>query len=92
MIIQEKIIGEEHTVQVIAGPDSEIIAILPIKILEKRGSTVSATMVDDRSVIQYCRAIHDAFQPNGSYNIQLVKTSSGEVLAFEINREFQQQW
>ena len=84
-IVQEKIIGEEYTVQVIAGPDSEIIAILPIKILEKRGSTVSATMVDDRSVIQYCRGIHDAFQPNGSYNIQLVKKSSGEVLAFEIN-------
>ena len=84
-IVQQKIIGDEYTVQVIAGPDSEIIAIMPIKVIEKRGSTVSATMVEDLSVIQYCRRIHDAFQPNGSYNIQLVKASSGEVLAFEIN-------
>ena len=36
-IIQEKIIGEEYTVQVIAGPDSEIIAILPIKISKSAG-------------------------------------------------------
>ena len=84
-IVQEKIIGDEYTVQVIAGPGSEIIAILPIKVIEKRGSTISAIMVEDQSVIQYCSRIHDAFQPNGSYNIQLVKASSGEVVAFEIN-------
>ena len=83
--MQEKIIGDEYTVQMIASPRSELVAILPIKVKEKRGSTVSATMVEDLSVIQYCRSIHDAFQPDGCYNIQLVKASSGEVLAFEIN-------
>lgn len=84
-IVQEKIIGEEYTVQMIASPTSELVAILPIKVSEKRGSTISATMVEDLSVIQYCRSIHDALQPNGCYNIQLVKALSGEVLAFEIN-------
>ena len=36
-IVQEKIIGDEYTVQMIASPRSELVAILPIKVREKRG-------------------------------------------------------
>ena len=84
-IVQEKIIGDEYTVQMIASPRSELVAILPIKVKRKAWEYSFATMVEDLSVIQYCKSIHDAFQPDGCYNIQLVKASSGEVLAFEIN-------
>lgn len=84
-IFQEKIIGEEYTVQVLAKPSSELVAVLPILVEEKRGSTISATMRPDPEIESYCRKIHKALNPGGCYNVQLVKEDNGMVKAFEIN-------
>ena len=84
-IVQEDVAGDEFTVQIISTPSSALLGILPVKVNEKRGSTVSAVMQHDEEVIKYCESIHEAFHPDGCYNIQLIKRPSGEVLAFEIN-------
>lgn len=84
-IIQENVEGDEFTVQMVSTPSSALLGIIPLKVYEKRGSTVSAVMQHDEDVIKYCKSIHEAFRPDGCYNIQLIKRPSGEVLAFEIN-------
>jgi len=84
-VVQEKIDGDEFTVQVIAAPDSSLTAILPIQVFEKRGSTVSAELRFDQTIHDYCSQIHAIFRPEGSYNVQLIKDDAGRIFCFEIN-------
>ena len=84
-VVQEFIAGEEYTVQVIAGPDSKLAGVVPIRVSEKRGSTISAETESDKGIIEYCEMIHERLDPQGSYNVQLIKAQSGDICAFEIN-------
>jgi carbamoyl-phosphate synthase large subunit len=84
-LIQEKEVGDEYTVQVLSTPSSDLLGILPIKVFEKRGSTIFAKMHHDEKIIEYCREIHRVFKPGGCYNVQLIKTAEGKLSCFEIN-------
>lgn len=85
VILQELIEGREYTVQMVADADGRLRTVVPVKVDSKRGITLRAeTCVDDK-VIEVCTAIHAAVPAAGCYNIQLIKTESGEVFPFEIN-------
>ena len=84
-IVQEKIEGQEYTVQVFSNIDSSLISIIPIKVQEKKGSTLFAETDYDKNIIDYCKKIHHVFQPNGTYNIQLFKGKDKSISCFEIN-------
>ena len=51
----------------------------------KRGITIRASTHHDSEVIQTCQKIHEAYPVPGCYNVQCIKTASGEVKVFEIN-------
>jgi len=85
MLIQQKIEGTEYTVQMIADDRNSLRAIVPVRVDMKRGITIRAETEAEPKVIAACRAIHQAIPTSGCYNIQLMLTSRGHVLPFEIN-------
>jgi len=84
-ILQELLAGQEYTVMVLADKDANLRAVLPVKIDVKRGITVRAETEDCQSVIDYCTQFHNCYRVPGYYNIQLIKTDSGEIKPFEVN-------
>lgn len=84
-IIQQKIEGQEYTVQMVADSHGELRAVVPVKVLNKRGITLKAETCGQVNVIKACQAIHAALPTSGCYNIQLMLTKDGQVMPFEIN-------
>jgi len=84
-VIQELIVGQEFTVMMCANKQGVLHAIVPVLVGRKKGITLRAHTAHDPAVIAACRAIHTADPVSGCYNIQLVKTTDGQVKPFEIN-------
>jgi carbamoyl-phosphate synthase large subunit len=84
-LLQDKIEGVEYTVQMAADASGRLYAIVPVRVGVKRGITIRAETDAEFRVIAACRAIHQAIPAAGCYNIQLMLTSDGQVLPFEIN-------
>ena len=84
-ILQEKIVGEEYTVQMLCDREERLCAVVPVKVSIKRGITLRAETVHEQRVMDACRRIHAVAPASGCYNIQLILTEDGQVLPFEIN-------
>ena len=84
-LLQDKIEGVEYTVQMAADASGRLHAIVPVRVGVKRGITLRAETDAELRVIVACRAIHQAIPAAGCYNIQLMLTSDGQILPFEIN-------
>lgn len=85
VILQELIEGCEYTVQMVADAEGRLRAVVPVKVDSKQGITLRAETFADDKVIEVCTAIHVAIPAAGCYNIQLIKTESGQAFPFEIN-------
>lgn len=85
MLVQDKIEGVEYTVQMVADDVGQLRAIIPVRVGIKRGITLRAETEAEPQVITACRAIHYAIPTAGCYNIQLMLTTEGKILPFEIN-------
>ena len=85
LIIQKKIIGKEYTVMVCANKKGIAKAIVPVKVLEKKGITILGKIDDNKNIINKCFKIHNELKTSGCYNIQLILTKKKKVYAFEIN-------
>jgi carbamoyl-phosphate synthase large subunit len=84
-IVQERLQGQEYTVTMVADRMARLRAVVPVKVWLKRGITLRAETDCDEAVVTACAAIHAAQPVAGCFNIQVVKTESGEVKPFEIN-------
>ena len=84
-IVQNKIEGQEYTVQMAANSNGVLSAVVPVKVLVKRGITIVAEVEAELKVIEACKRIHAACPTKGCYNIQLILTKDGKVMPFEIN-------
>ena len=84
-VAQEKLYGEEYTVSVVADSHEELHCVVPIHVDVKRGITIRASVIENRSVINACERIHNAAPAKATYNVQLMQTNDGRVLPFEIN-------
>jgi len=71
-IVQDEIVGEEYTVQVMANHQGILKAIVPVQVFEKRGSTTSCQISLNKNVIKTVMILHEAFRPVGTYNVQLI--------------------
>lgn len=85
MILQERLDGTEYTVQMAADAGARLRAVVPVKVELKRGITLRAETERAPAVEQVCRDIHHALPARGCYNIQLMLTTDGRCLPFEIN-------
>jgi carbamoyl-phosphate synthase large subunit len=84
-VMQENLIGVEYTVMMSANYLGSLCAIVPVRVDEKRGVTISAEVVDDPLIINVCSEIHSQFKTKGCYNIQLMKVDENTAIPFEIN-------
>jgi carbamoyl-phosphate synthase large subunit len=84
-IIQELLQGDEFTVMMAANKTGRLCAVVPVRVGVKRGITLRAVTDSDEKVITACKKIHAANPVPGCYNIQLVKTGTGDIKPFEIN-------
>lgn len=84
-IVQQLLEGTEYTVTMVADRSGVLRAVVPVKVSSKRGITLRAETDRDDAVIAACAAIHRAQPVAGCFNIQLVKSGTGDVKPFEIN-------
>ena len=84
-VLQKQYFGTEYTVQMIANSERELLCVVPVKISLKKGITISAEVDDNILVVNACKLIHQKVPCGGTYNIQLILTTDGDVYPFEIN-------
>lgn len=84
-VVQELLKGQEYTVMLAANEQGGLSAIVPVKVDVKQGITIRGTVVEDDDVVGYCERVHQGLSGSACYNIQLIKTNTGRIAAFEIN-------
>jgi carbamoyl-phosphate synthase large subunit len=87
-IVQTRAFGVEYTTSAVVGLDNSMLAVVPKQVVQKIGITqVGITRVVPRIDAQ-CRAIRDALEPHGPFNVQGVLTDDGTPIVFEINPRY----
>ena len=81
VVEQEEIHGQEYTVQMMADQYKNLRAVVPVKVVRKRGITLDGVTDDNPIVVQACGRIHEAVPTFGTYNIQGIYTGN-EFLPF----------
>lgn len=84
-VVQERLVGQEYTVTVVADATGQLRAVVPARVALKRGITIRASTTHDSAVMEVCEAIHDAFPVAGCYNVQGIRGQDGLFRPFELN-------
>ena len=84
-IAQDRIVGQEYTVFVAADRAGRLAAVVPIKVLIKRGITLRAEIDAAPEILAYVSEFQARLRPIGVYNVQLMLTPNREVYPFEVN-------
>lgn len=89
LMIQQYIEGDEYTVSVVVNKDGLLQAVVPKKILLKKGITKLAISEKNKAIIETCEKIQELYQANGPFNVQL-KINKYDFIPyiFEINPRF----
>jgi carbamoyl-phosphate synthase large subunit len=87
-IVQEFIDGTEYTVSVVTWRDGEVQAVVPKRIIEKRGITRLAVTERHAAIETLCRRVQERLRGDAPFNVQLRLTGDGEPRIFEINPRF----
>ena len=85
LIVQELGEGQEYTVLVSANKAGELNGIIPVKVNQKKGITISAKIEMNELVIDYAKKFHNKFRTPCVYNIQCILTDENVILPFEVN-------
>jgi len=86
IMVQEFLDGDEYTVSVVVNTKNRLLAVVPKRIVSKKGITQNAVTVRCDKIEALARRIVEELQPCGSFNIQLMMKD--EPLIFEINPRF----
>lgn len=85
-VVQRYVDGTEFTVQVISDQKGKLSAIVPLEVIEKRGSTTQCITNSHLKVIETSAQVHALYRPTGTYNIQMMlDTASDSPYIIEIN-------
>lgn len=84
-IAQELARGQEYTVFVAADEYGQLRAVVPVKVLVKRGITINAVAERHPLIVRYVQQFQSHFQAAGLYNLQCTVDEEGQVWPFEIN-------
>lgn len=89
LLVQECAQGDEYTVSVVAWRDGEVQAVVPKRIISKRGVTRLAVTERHAGIDAACRQVQMLLKADGPFNVQLiVDRNNGTVKIFEINPRF----
>jgi len=84
-LIQELLVGEEYTVQVVANRLGNLVGIGQARVIEKRGITIHAVSANEAAVRAVCSRIHELWPTTGLYNVQGILVPHRGFVPFEIN-------
>ena len=87
VMLQRYVDGDEYTVSVVVGKDGWIYAVVPKRIIKKRGITYSSITEKNPSIEKIARKIQAEFKANGPFNVQL-KIFNGKPYVLEVNPRF----
>lgn len=85
LIAQELRGGTEYTVQVSVDASGRLNAIIPVRVVQKKGITIRAETERNEAIIAYIQAFHQAFPTTGIYNVQCMLDAAGGIYPFEVN-------
>ena len=81
--------GQEYTVQIINHKDYKKTLVVPLKVILKKGVTLTAEIDFDESVMDVCKKNAKNFKEKNIFNIQLIKSyNDNSIHIFEINPRF----
>jgi carbamoyl-phosphate synthase large subunit len=81
--------GDEYTVQILNCNNQKNPLIIPLKVLLKKGVTLTAEIDFDENIIKLCKKIAINFNEGNIYNVQLIRTFKDNSLrVFEVNPRF----
>ena len=79
--------GEEYTIQVVNFKNNTLI--IPLKVLLKKGVTLTAEIDLDKNIIDLCKKLATKFDEKNIFNVQLIKSFKDNSLkVFEVNPRF----
>jgi len=84
VLVQNCLEGIEYTVSVTVNTLNKIMAIVPKRVLCKKGITQHAITEKNPSIEAACSQIVTLMEPCGPFNVQLMQTADG-IQIFEIN-------
>ena len=84
IIVQEFIKGIEFTIFVGMSKNETLVKILPLKICQKKGITISGEVKNNIRVINFVKNFCKYFKTSNSFNIQLIITKKS-VYPIEVN-------
>lgn len=87
VIVQEYLRGVEYTVGVVVNSLNQLIAVVPKRIISKRGITQCAVTEKNLEILRACVGIVERFKPCNPFNVQL-KVEDAKIRIFEINPRF----
>lgn len=87
VMVQEYLEGEEFTVSVAVNNLNRLMAIVPKKVILKKGITQHAVTQKNKIISEVCRRIVEEMRPCGPFNVQLIMKDK-QVRIFEINPRF----
>lgn len=89
VIVQAHVEGTEYTTSVVVTSDDDLLAVVPKRVVEKRGNTYRGVTEAEPAVVRSCRNVFEELRPHGPLNAQqVVDEESGEVHTIEVNPRF----
>ncbi len=87
LLLQEYLTGDEYTVSVVVNSSNSVYAIVPKKVIVKKGITLLAETSCVLEIEEVCLKIVEKFNPCGPFNVQLM-FADGKPSIFEINPRY----
>lgn len=87
VMVQDYIEGQEYTVSAVVGRTGHVYAVVPKKIISKKGITHQSVTVHHPFIEQLVLKIQDQFQAQGPFNVQLMQKGK-KLYVLEVNPRF----
>ena len=87
VMVQEYIEGQEYTVSAVVGMTGHVYAVVPKKIISKKGITYQSVTARHPLIEQLVLRIQDQFQARGPFNVQLMQKGK-KLYVLEVNPRF----
>lgn len=86
-VVQDYIDGDEYTVSVVVSGNNDVRAVVPKRIICKRGMTHQAVTERNAAIDNICRDLVRVYEPCGPFNVQCIVRDDTPFI-FEINPRF----
>lgn len=84
VILQKFIKGDEFTIFVDCNNKGDLKAIIPIKVLSKKGITLAGETSNNKVIIDFVKKFNNKVKSYNSYNLQVIKNKN-KIYVIEVN-------